>query len=119
MGGRRGSTSMMYEVIMSLLLVALFAAASFSFITRNANGEQYFSKFYSTDLATSADIVNAGYGDVVLRYDNIRPGLDLRFWNENGRVRIGKPDANVGVLTTDYYGIAQSPKLHDFDYPTY
>jgi hypothetical protein len=83
---RRGQTNPIFDMLLSLIMIGFFAATMFYYILANANGEAYFAKFYSADIATSAEITNAGYGDVVLRYDNLKPSLDLRFWFDNGKV---------------------------------
>jgi len=91
MVGRRGAVGWMYEVLISLVLLALFAITVFLYIDANASGASYWSKFYAADLGTTADLVNAGYGDVLLRYDNLKPNLELAFWaTTNGLVAVDK-----------------------------
>ena len=99
MVGRRGVNTMLYEIIISLVLLGIFAAATFPYIYANANGEAYFSRFYATDIATTAELVNAGYGDVVIRYDNLKQTMDLSFVFDNGAVAVGKPAE--GMLLAD------------------
>lgn len=101
---RRGSVNWQFEILISLVLLAVFAYASYTFIAVNADGSSFFGRYYAADLATSSEIVNAAYGDVLLRYDNIRHDLDLGFWPSNGRIAVGKPmlgqepaDAAVGA----------------------
>jgi hypothetical protein len=95
---------MTYEVVISLVLLGLFAIATFTYISSHANGAKYFSKFYANDIATAAEVVNAGYGDVLLRYDNLKPGLKLAFTLSNGKVSVGEPAA---IEATTYYGQAK------------
>jgi hypothetical protein len=100
---------MMFEVIFSLILLGLFAFGTFSYIASHTNGEEYFSKFYAADIASSADIVLAGAGDVVLRYDNLKPNLDITFWLSNGRVAAGKStlsNAQPIEAAESFYGVA-------------
>jgi hypothetical protein len=94
---RRGQTSPIFDMLLSLIFIGFFAITVFYYVLANANGEEYFARFYTADLATSAEIVNAGYGDVVLRYDNLKPNLDLRFWFDNGKV-----GASMIPVTNDF-----------------
>jgi hypothetical protein len=100
MGGR-GSVGWMYETIISLVLIGLFTVTTMGFIEYNATGEIFFSRFYANDLSSTADLVAASYGDIVVRYDNIKPSLDLSFQNTPGKIRVytGK---DIG--TSAYYG---------------
>lgn len=113
-GGRRGIMSDMFEAIFSLILISMFGLFTFFFILAKANGESFYSKFYGVDISSTAELVNAGAGDVVLRYDNLKPNLDLGFWLDNGQVTVGKNTAS-NLPPVDavryYYGIAA-------DYPT-
>lgn len=86
----RGEVRLLLEVVIALALLGLFVAASYTFIYSHDLGNGYFSQFYATDLATSAELVNAPYGDVILRYDNLKPTA-LAFWLRNGRVAVGRP----------------------------
>ena len=81
---------MMYEVIISLILIALFAFTTFTYINANTDSNDFFSKVYAIDIATTADLVNAPYGDVVLRYDNLKTTLNLGFWLSEGRIAISE-----------------------------
>jgi hypothetical protein len=95
---KKGSIMSMFDTLLTLLFLGIFIAAVFPFIAKNANSDAYFSRFYAVDLGTGAELVNAGYGDVVLRYDNLKPN-GLTFWLDNGRVGVGKkPD---GMLLAD------------------
>ncbi len=104
---RRGETevNLIYDAIFSLVILGLFAAGVFVYIENNATGAQYFSKFYATDLATSAQLANAAYGDVSLRYDNLKPELNLAFWFENGRVAVAKPPDSTTSVSAGASGI--------------
>ncbi|MDD9953863.1 MAG: hypothetical protein OXR66_06020 [Candidatus Woesearchaeota archaeon] len=86
-----GSLTKQLHLILSLVFLGLFAFTIFSYINANAQGEHFYSKVYAIDIATSAEVVNAGYGDVLLRYDNLKPNLDLAFLFTNGKVSIVKP----------------------------
>jgi hypothetical protein len=88
--GRKADLSVQGDLLLSLIILGIFVVFVFPYISEHANGEAYFSKFYSVDLATSAELVNAGYGDVILRYDNLKQNLDLTFWFDNGLVVISK-----------------------------
>lgn len=110
MVGRRGDVTMMYEIVISLLLIAFFTYATFTFIAANARGEGYFSRFYALDLGTTAEIVNAGYGDVVLRYDNLKPTLDLAFWFGDSIVAVERPSGPISEER--YEGLA--PNMSSF-----
>ncbi len=106
---RKGSIPWMFEALFSLILLAIFAYGIFTYISTHASGEAYFSDVYSIDLATSTDLVNAGSGDVVLRYDYIKPDLDLGFLFSAGNILVGKPAmGGPPVLgARRYYGIAK------------
>jgi len=129
---RRGSLMWMYEFVQSLIFIGLFIVVVFTYISSHADGSAFFSQFYAIDLATTAQTVNAGYGDVLLRYDNLKPTLNLRFWLENGVVIVAKPtqtyteglsSKNVldSVTTTErYYGFAKKYPIEKvLDAPRY
>lgn len=104
-GGRRGTLLVSYETLMALVLIGLFAYASLNYISAKANGELYFSKFYSKDLSTSAEIASAGAGNVNLRYDNLKDNLELRYSFSEGTVTVGNIGKNgVEAKNTEYYG---------------
>jgi hypothetical protein len=100
---RRGATTMTYEVIISLILLALFTVATFGYITAKADGSTYFSRFYSADLATSADIVNSGAGNVILRYDNLKNNVDLTYQFSDGIITV-MPAGKPTVAVKQFYG---------------
>ena len=102
--GRRGTTNIMYEIIISLVMLGLFTATVWLYIAGHANGEAYIARFYAADLTTSAEVVNAGYGDVLLRYDNVKQNMQHTFWLQNGRIDVGKTGGTS--LATGYYGKA-------------
>lgn len=104
--GRRGSTSLMYEIVISLILLGLFAVTAFLYVNANAKGEQYYSQFYAADLGTTADLVVAGNGDVLLRYDNLKPTLDLAFWLVNGRIGVAKTPVPEGFTRVGLAGLS-------------
>lgn len=109
-GGRRGATTFLNEVVLSIIFVAVFALAVVNYINANAKGEEYFARFYAADLGTSAELVNAGYGDVVLRYDNLKPNLELRFWLDNGKIGVSHlPEGTVGEAAAEL--IDQIPRF--------
>jgi len=66
---------LMHEAIIRIIIFVLLALDSFSFTAANANGKLNFGKIFSKDLATYADVVNSGYGDVMHRYDNHKPTI--------------------------------------------
>lgn len=111
---RHGVISDMFETIITLALLGFFALAAYGFIATNANGEAFYARFYAMDMASTAELVNAGAGDVVLRYDNIKPNLDISFWVDNGRIGVGRTTLS-GLQPSDarqvFYGLA-------IDYPT-
>jgi len=95
--GRRGSIPWVFEVLISLILLALSGYAMFEFIASNARGEGFFSRYHSADIASIAQLAAAPQGDVVIRYDNLRDDLDLGFWFTNGRVAVGVPRRGGGT----------------------
>jgi hypothetical protein len=105
----------LHDAIISLIMLALFVGAVFTYINANTDGTMYFSRFFASDLASGAEVAAAGYGDVVLRYDNLKPTLPLTFWFTNGRVAVGK-ESEIG---TAYYGKAKSFKEATIITPTY
>ncbi|HIH23608.1 TPA: hypothetical protein HA251_01095 [Candidatus Woesearchaeota archaeon] len=111
---RHGAISDMFETIITLALLGFFALAAYGFIATNANGEAFYARFYAMDVSSTAELVNAGAGDVVLRYDNIKPNLDISFWVDNGKIEVGRTTAS-GLQPSDarqvFYGLA-------IDYPT-
>jgi hypothetical protein len=88
--GRKGSLPLVYEIVVSLLLLGLFAGVVYLYIAGNANGASFWSKVYAQDLSTSAELALAGNGDVSLRYDNLKTTLNLGFWLTNGKVAVAK-----------------------------
>jgi hypothetical protein len=117
--GRRATVSMMYDVIITLVLLALCAMAMFSYISGNADGRGYFARFYAVDLASSADVVSAGYGDVSLRYDNLKPNLKLSFRNDDHSVSVAMQEADKTPLATAYYGKAVFEGQEKIDNPSF
>jgi hypothetical protein len=99
---------------MSLAFIALFSYATISYINAHANSQAYFGEFYAADLASTNQLVRAGYGDVVLRYDNLRTNLDLMFWTDNGKVTVGAANEQR-IQPTDAITRTYRPAL---SYPT-
>ncbi len=94
----------MFDTLIGLILIALCGYAMFLYIGSNARGEGYFSRFHASDLSSIAQIAASADGDVVLKYDNLRPDLDLAFWFENGKVSVGTPQRSlspVGLIGED------------------
>ncbi len=123
-GGRRGSVSWLYEVIISLILLAVFTVVSLLYINANASGASYWSRVYAHDISTTGDIVNAAYGDVLLRYDNLKHDLGITIWAvKNGIIETlpveGKQTPPPEAFKT-YYGLAgEFPKPAYFVNPRF
>jgi hypothetical protein len=107
--GERGSLLLSLDTVLAMVLVLGFAMLTFTYVQDNANGDAFFSRFYAADLSTSADLVNAGAGDVILRYDNIKKDSKLSFWLTSTSIRVGTTPVQQLQIPPDtaavgYYG---------------
>jgi hypothetical protein len=100
----RGDVSVSWDALIAALFFTLIGAMLIMYILSHTNSDLFFSRYHSVDVATSAQVVAAGNGDVVLRYGAIKPGSKLSYSLQNGRVGVGN-----GVPTaTKFYG--QAPR---------
>jgi hypothetical protein len=94
--GRRGDTSLVFEVIFSIVGFLAFALAAFLHINNATDGTEYFSEVYSSEFTSLAELATAGQGEVFLRFDNLKPlEVDATFTDSN--IRIGRFERHYGL----------------------
>jgi len=118
--GRRGSNELVLSVLVQLCVIAVMAAVFITYIGAKTDNTEHFMRFHVEDMGLLAELTTASPGRVHMTYDNMKPGLPLRFTFGKGLVEIEKMSESGGGYKKQYYfGVPRdfSVPQNSFDSP--